>query len=124
MMKGDLCRTARTQLKIGNIHKLTDDNKMLLDHLLNCMECQAWAKRSGFLPQLEEAVEQRMNGLHCPICLYPMKVNKTFKVAKCFKCNLEIHWSNPFSMAASILRIIEIQARRKGIHLDRLPISA
>ena len=122
MMKGDLCRTVRKLLMIGNIHKLTDDNKMLLDHLLGCNECQIWAKRSGMQRQLEQALDERMNGLHCPVCLYLMKVNKDFKVAKCFTCNLTIDWSSPFSMAVSFLRIVEIQVKRKGIPVDKMPI--
>lgn len=124
MMKGDLCRAARKQLMIGNIHRLTDDNKILLDHLLGCSECQAWAKRSGMLWQLEQAVDERMNELRCPVCLYPMKVNKGFKVAKCFSCDLTINWSSPASMVMSCIRIVEIQLKRKGIPVDRLPISA
>lgn len=124
MMKGDLCRTARKLLMIGNINKLTDENKKLLDHLLGCIECQTWVKKSGMLSKLDQAFDERMNGLHCPVCLYPMTVNRAFKVAKCFTCDLTINWSSSYALAVSIFRIVEIQLKRKGITVDRLPIPA
>jgi hypothetical protein len=73
------------------------------------------------LQQLEQALDERMSGLHCPVCLYPMKVNKDFKVAKCFKCDLTINWGSSFTLSMSLLGIAEVIARKRGIKLDALP---
>jgi hypothetical protein len=121
-MKGDICRDARRALMVGWISKGTKEMKLLMDHLLECRECLEWARDRGFTELIQKTAEEKMKGLHCPICLEPMKVNISFKVAKCFGCDFTLDWSNPVTMSMSILRLTEILARKRGIEIGRVSI--
>lgn len=121
-LKGDICRDARRALMIGWIRKNTEEMKLLMDHLLQCRECLEWAKGRGFTDLIHKTAEEKMKGLHCPVCLEPMKVNISFQVAKCMNCDITLDWSDPIRMSMSILRLTEVLARKRGIKLDRMSI--
>jgi hypothetical protein len=121
-VKGDICRDARRALIIGWIKKNTEEMKRLMDHLLECRECLEWAKDRGFTDLINKTAEEKMKGLHCPICLEPMKVNISFKVAKCLGCDFTLDWSSPEGMAMSIYRLTEILARKRGIEVGRMSV--
>jgi hypothetical protein len=121
-MKGDICRDARRALMVGWISKGTKEMKLLMDHLLECRECLEWAKDKGFSELIQKRAEEKMKGLHCPICLEPMKVNISFKMAKCLGCDFILDWSSHEGMVMSIFRLTEILARKRGIKIGNMSI--
>lgn len=120
----DQCREARKNLLLYNnpMRSLPVNVMGCFDHALNCIHCYKWAKKNGLQDKLKKYADNKMMNLKCPVCGNPMKVNLGFKIAKCFQCDYELCWDDPFKMAMSIVRLGEVLARKRGIEIGRMSI--